>query len=214
MRKSLVAAVCVILMMLTVCGAAKADVLGLAKDQDIYLVLVNKEHRLPDDWLDRIELVTEYDPWGEKILVERETLEHFNALRDCLMKDYGIDIRMESVYRSVEEQEELWEYFREIYDEEYCQKYLAVPGYSEHHTGLAVDICLVKDGEIINDNDEMTAMIEEFATIHYKMGEYGFILRYPPNKEDITGYAYEPWHLRYVGDLAAGEINLRLVTLE
>ena len=215
MRRSLVAIACVILVMITICGvAARADILGLAKDQDVYLVLVNKEHKLPNDWLDKIELVTVYDPWDEEIQVERVTLEHFNALRDRLLTEYGIDIRAESAYRSVVDQEELWVYFKDMYGEEYCQKYLAIPGYSEHHTGLAVDICLSKDGKIINDNDEMIAEKEIFSKVHELMTEYGFILRYPEGKEGITGYAYEPWHLRYVGELVAGEINLRQVTLE
>lgn len=214
MKKSLVVAICVMLMMLTACGAAKADVLGLTKDRGIYWVLVNKEHKLPDGWLDKIELVTEHDPWGDEVKIERETLEHFNALRNCLLVEDGIDIRLDSVYRSVVEQEELWVYFKDLYGEEYCQKYVAIPGYSEHHTGLAVDICLIKDGDIINDNDEMIAEKEIFAKIHERMVEYGFILRYPEGKEDITGYSYEPWHLRYVGDLAAGEIAVRHITLE
>ena len=91
---------------------------------------------------------------------------------------------------------------------------MAVPGYSEHHTGLAVDICLIKGDEVIIENDDMLAETEIFAKIHAIMPEYGFILRYPPGKEDITGYSYEPWHLRFVGVPAAKEITNLGMTLE
>ena len=55
---------------------------------------------------------------------------------------------------------------------------MAKPGYSEHHTGLALDICLVVNGTVIDDNDEMIAQREIFAKIHEKLADYGFILRY------------------------------------
>ena len=75
---------------------------------------------------------------------------------------------------------------------------MAVPGYSEHHTGLAIDIKLVVGDKVIYDNDEMIAQREIFAKIHAKLAKYGFILRYLEGKDDITGYSYEPWHLRYI----------------
>jgi LAS superfamily LD-carboxypeptidase LdcB len=87
------------------------------------------------------------------------------------------------------------------------KQYVAVPGYSEHHTGLAVDICLVVDGKIIDDHDEMIAQKEIFAQIHPLLAEYGFILRYPQGRENITGYSYEPWHFRYVGIETAKKIS-------
>ena len=77
---------------------------------------------------------------------------------------------------------------------------MTIQGYREHHTGLAIDVCLVKDGKIIDDNDEMIAEKEIFAKVHEKLADYGFILRYPEGREKDTGYTYEPWHFRYVGD--------------
>ena len=205
---------CAMMMIFAACGAIGVAVSTIPDKNSLYLTLVNKDHELPDDWLDQIELVTDFDPWGDEVQIERETLEHFADFSAFLLAECGIDIRLESVYRSVADQEWLWEEFKNKYGEEYCQQYVAKPGYSEHHTGLAVDICIAKDGEIINDNDEMIAMEDVFSKIHYYMAEYGFILRYPPNKEDITGYAYEPWHLRYVGVLPAAEITIRHITLE
>ncbi len=90
-----------------------------------------------------------------------------------------------------------------------------MPGYSEHHTGLAIDICVVKDGVIINDNDDMIAEKELFAKIHEKLADHGFILRFPEGKDDITGYAYEPWHFRYVDSPEiAKEITEKGITFE
>ena len=69
---------------------------------DIYLTLVNPTHKVPDDWLDKIELVEAENSFGEKYLVEKETLAHFEDLRDELLEE-GIDIEIDSAYRSVEE---------------------------------------------------------------------------------------------------------------
>lgn len=180
---------------------------------EIYKTLVNKENKLPDNWLDEIELVTTDNSLGEEFQVERVTLANFEALRDELLKE-DVDIELDSTYRSIEEQEALWEEWAEEEGEEYCQKYLAAPGYSEHHTGLAIDIFIMKDGKAIRDNEEMIADVEDFARIHRLIADYGFILRYPRGKEDITGYDYEPWHLRFVGQPAADIIYSRGITLE
>ena len=79
---------------------------------------------------------------------------------------------------------------------------------------MAVDICLVVDGKVIDDNDEMIAQKEIFAQIHPLLAEYGFILRYPQGKESITGYSYEPWHFRYVGKETAKKISDESLVLE
>ena len=74
---------------------------------------------------------------------------------------------------------------------------------------------MVKVGVVIDDNDDMIAEKEIFAKVHERLADFGFILRYPEGKEDITGYAYEPWHLRYVGSAEiAKEITERGLTLE
>ncbi|MBR3122302.1 M15 family metallopeptidase [Candidatus Saccharibacteria bacterium] len=184
-----------------------------ASYEEIYLVLVNKDHILPGDWIQKIELVSDQDPWGNEVKIEKETLEHFNELQSALQEE-DVDIRLDSVYRSVDEQVALWKSFEEEYGEDYCEKYLAAPGYSEHHTGLAVDVCMMKDGEAVNDNDAMLAETKLFKKVHKLAPKYGFILRYPEGKEKITGYAYEPWHLRYVGVEAADDIADQGITLE
>lgn len=169
-------------------------------DKYDYLVLVNKYSQLPDDWEKNVELVDAKNAWDEDIKIEKETYESYKKLKEDLEKN-GITIELDSVYRSVKAQQELWDDWSNDPEKglEYVKKYVAVPGYSEHHTGLAVDICLKKNGKLISDNDEMIAEKDIFSKIHAKLADYGFILRYLNGKDDITGYAYEPWHLRYVG---------------
>ena len=191
-----------------------------------YLVLVNKENKLPDNWEDIVELAKQKNDLGDikvgedqdyirdrEFEVEKTALKAFNKLQAALKED-GIIIFLDSTYRSVARQQEIWDEYEEKEGKEYVQKYVAVPGYSEHHTGLAIDICIAKNGKIINDNDEMLKQKKTFAKIHERLAEFGFILRYPDGKDDITGYSYEPWHFRYVGKKAAQEISSHEMTLE
>ena len=179
-----------------------------------YLVLVNKQNKLPDDWEENVELVDVTNSFGDKYQVEKKASEAFTKLKEELADD-GIIIEYDSVTRSVAEQQKLWDTWTVEYGEDYVKKYVAVPGYSEHHTGLAIDICIVKDGKRINDNDEMIAEKEIFSKIHEKIAKYGFILRYLDGKDAITGYSYEPWHFRYIDDpTLAQEIMDKGLTLE
>ena len=157
------------------------------KKQSIdYLVLVNKQHKLPDNWEDIVELEDETDANGNPLKVEKEALKKFYELRNELLKE-DIEIDLDSCYRSVEEQQNIWDEFTEQYGIDYVKKYVAVPGYSEHHTGLAIDICLIIDGTVVNDNDQMIAEKETFKKIHAKLADYGFILRYMEGKEGFWG---------------------------
>ena len=208
--------------------AASSEAAEPAKVKETdYLVLVNKENKLPDGWEDVVKLVkVKNDVEDFKLTkdqdyirdrefeVEEKTYEAFQKLQKALYDKDGIIILLDSTYRSVARQQEIWDEFMEDKGEEYTKKYVAVPGYSEHHTGLAIDICIVVDGKVINDNDEMIAQDKIFAKIHKRLAKYGFILRYPEGMEEITGYSYEPWHLRYVGKDVAKAISDREWTLE
>ena len=183
-------------------------------DDSIYMVLVNKQHKLPENWPDKIELATGTNAVGEDYLVEKKALEAFEKLRADLLED-GIDIELDSTYRTVEYQQKIWDEFTEEKGEDYARAYVAVPGYSEHHTGLAIDVMLIKDGEVIDDNDAMIAEKEIFAKVHERLADYGFILRFPEGKDDITGYSYEPWHFRYIDSVEiAEEIMDKGITFE
>lgn len=192
----LVAILCLAISSLS-CAAAESQ---QQETYDIdYLVLVNKENKLPDDWEERVHLSSATSASGKEIFVETEALEKYYELRNALAEEDDIYILLDSTYRSVAYQEDLARRFTEEYGEEYVKQYVAVPGYSEHHTGLAIDVCLRIGNTIIDDNDEMIAQREIFTRVHQRLADFGFILRYQEGKEDVTGYAYEPWHLRYVG---------------
>ena len=194
--------------------AASTQVTEQAKAAYDYMVLVNKTHKLPDDLESKVVLKEATNRYGETYKVEEKALEQFEKLqKECA--DEGIYIELDSTTRSVAEQQKLWDDWTVEKGEDYVKKYVAVPGYSEHHTGLAIDVCLDKDGKRIDDNDDMIAEKEIFAKVHAKLAKYGFILRYLEGKDAETGYSYEPWHFRYINDPAlAKEIMDKGITLE
>ena len=194
--------------------AASTQVTEQAKAAYDYMVLVNKNHKLPDDWESKVVLKEATNRYGETYKVEEKALEQFEKLqKECA--DEGIYIELDSTTRSVAEQQKLWDDWTVEKGEDYVKKYVAVPGYSEHHTGLAIDVCLDKDGKRIDDNDDMIAEKEIFAKVHAKLAKYGFILRYLEGKDAETGYSYEPWHFRYINDpTIAKEIMDKGITLE
>lgn len=180
-----------------------------------YLVLVNKQNKLPDNWEEIVEMVETKNGFGKILKVEKETLEKYNELRSDLLSEW-VDIELDSAYRSFSIQNEFFEQFKEEYGIEYASNYAAPAGYSEHHTWLAIDICIKKEnGEIISENHEMIVELWVFDKVHKKLADYWFILRYIDGKEGITWYTYEPWHLRYIWDVnIAKEIMEKWLTLE
>ena len=206
-----------ILIMLSLCLFTVSSCRKTEKKEETltdYMVLVNKQSKLPEDWESRIELVDVYTSLDQTYKVEKKTAEAYEKLRQALYDEHII-IALDSTYRTVTQQQEIWDEFLVEYGEEYTKTYVAVPGTSEHHTGLAVDVKVVKDGVIIDENDDMTAEKELFSKIHAKLAEFGFILRYPVGKEDITGYGAEVWHFRYIDSPEiAKEIMDKGITLE
>ena len=122
----------------------------------------------------------------------------------------GLKVFISSGYRSYEIQEELMEEDVSAYGQEEALKTLAMPGASEHQTGLAVDLTDV----YYEYKDESIENTETYQWLLAHCQEYGFILRFPKGKEAITGIDYEPWHFRYVGVEAATYIQEHSLTLE
>ena len=209
MKKKLFILLLIMALTITFTGCKKKE------DSKInYLALVNKQNKLPDDWEKNVELVDVTNGLGQTYKVEKKAAEAYDKLREELSNE-GIIIELDSTTRSVAEQQKLWDEWTVEYGEDYVKKYVAVPGYSEHHTGLAIDIKLIKDGKVIDDNDAMIAEREIFSKIHPKLAKYGFILRYLEGKDAITGYGYEPWHFRYINNpTIAKEIMDKGLTLE
>lgn len=185
-----------------------------AEKDSLYLTLVNRTHKLPENWEDRIELLETQNYYGESIRVERASFEAYQALQSALLAE-GVDIELESCYRSVARQEDLWAEYEKAYGLDYCRQYVAVPGFSEHHTGFAIDTNLIQKDDQAGEEEKQKERALLWEKVHAKLPEYGFILRYMEGKDDITGYAYEPWHLRYVGSPdVAREITEKGITLE
>lgn len=170
------------------------------------ILLVNKDNLFNEEMIKDFEMV-EYENYAEDTkYVERDTFNHFEMLRAHLKVD-GIIIDIDGAYRSLEYQENLFLSFMKKYGIDYAEQIVAMPGTSEHHTGQAIDIVIKKDGNWIVENEDLLKETEIFERIHKSLKYFGFILRYPKDKEDITGYPYEPWHIRYIGEEAAMEIG-------
>lgn len=179
-----------------------------------YDILVNKDNKLDENWIKNVILVDAKDAFNNNCLVEKKTYENFQKLKNYLRKEKNILIEIDSSFRTFKEQELLISEFNEKYGIEYCNKFVAKVGESEHHTGLAIDICLIINNKVVNENEELIKQQEVFRTIHCVLHKFGFILRYPEKKKNITGYDYEPWHIRYVGEELASKLYLNNLTLE
>ncbi len=175
------------------------------------VLLVNKKHLFNENDIKDFEMI-EYENYKEDtIFVESETFKYFEMLKIHL-KISGIIIDIASGYRSLEKQENIFLEYMKKYGLDYAEEVVAMPGNSEHHTGQAIDIVIYKDGKWITENEDLLKCIDEFKKIHEVLKHFGFILRYPKDKENVTGYSYEPWHIRYVGEENACMIENR--TLE
>ena len=168
-----------------------------------YLALVNKLNPLPDGWEDALETVTITNSVGDEVEVEKKAYDAYLALKEDLEENEGIYLELDSARRSVAAQQDIMDRFIEKYGADYAAKTVATPGYSEHHTGLALDLYFkLKDdnGEFtdVYYNEDMVRYPEIWEKIHARLADYGFILRYLEGREHITGYGYEPWHIRYI----------------
>ena len=181
------------------------------EQKNIYLTLVNRKHPMDFGLLEKIVLKEYSDMPGYTCTVEEETLEHYKQLKEYVSQ-YGVTMGICSGFRSYDYQAKLYPEIPEEHDNdaEEASRYIASPGESEHHTGLAVDIIIDNNEKI----DDITYMARAYTIIHTACPYFGFIVRYPQNKCDVTGYAYEPWHLRYVGKEAATVIGRQKITLE
>ena len=178
-----------------------------------YLIVINKDNLIDDSYYENLELVECSDVLGESIKVEKVTYNNYIKLKEYL-KNKNIFIELDSAYRSIEEQQKIIDDFTLKYGKDYVDKYVAPLRASEHHTGLALDLVLIIDGKKCIENEELFANENIFLEIHKYLSEFGFILRYPKGKENITGYNYEPWHIRYVGFEDANIIYKNCQTLE
>jgi len=122
-------------------------------------------------------------------------------------KKVGLNLIIQSGFRSYNTQVNVYNKWISLDGKEIADTYSARPGHSEHQTGLALDLNLI---------DNKFEETPEFAWLNDNCYKYGFILRYPKEKQHITGYIYEPWHYRYVGSELAKKLynNGNWITLE
>lgn len=194
--------------------SAPADAVTLPNCEtgDWMLTLVNKDHPIPEDW----SIETCALPNGKEV-----DARIYSVLMDMLHagEAEGLSFVVCSAYRTLDYQQNLFDrqvarYLQQGYSqveaEEKTAAEIAVPGTSEHHLGLAVDI-VSREYQVL---DEQQASTQEQQWLMEHCWEYGFVLRYPVDRSDLTGIIYEPWHYRYVGKELAKELTQRGICLE
>lgn len=169
-----------------------------------YGILVNKENKVGSDWAPS-DLIT---PSGCEYKMEKQAGEALVQMLSAARADGITDLSLYSGYRTYSSQKNKFDtrtqkYLNQGYSRADAEKkageYIAPPGSSEHHTGLAADICswgIVSKYGYLSDDFDTT---KEYRWLSENCMNYGFILRYRKDAEDITGFLYEPWHYRYIG---------------
>ena len=175
--------------------------------------LINKDNKIKESFYKRVNFIDIKDIDGKDTKIEKETYEKFLELQK-FMETKNIIIGIDSAYRSEERQQELYYEFIEKYGQEYAEKIVAPVGTSEHHSGLAIDLALKSNNEYLDADMVHEDQEPIYKELHKHLKDFGFILRYPEGKEHITGYPYEPWHIRYVGKFVAKIIYEKNYTLE
>lgn len=175
------------------------------------LTLVKKGFYLPEDY--EPELVDPEIPVAPDCQNPKMTKETSDALTKMYKaaKQEGLELVVNSAYRSYQTQVETMADFVARYNTQYANEYVAQPGASEHQTGLGVDLTSqsVVEGKRITFGDT-----EEYRWVIKNCARFGFIIRFEDGTDGITGIAHEPWHLRYVGEDVAKEIQKNGWTFE
>lgn len=195
-------------------GTCKITVTSVSNEKiskEITITVVEEEKKSDDNYtnkyIDGILIVNKtygltsgYNPGG----LTPECASAFENLRRAAAEE-GLNIYIESGFRSYEEQVNLYNMYVQRSGKEAADTFSARPGYSEHQTGLTIDC---------NDASDSFRYTAEAEWLAEHSWEYGFIIRYPLGKESITGYKYEPWHIRFVGKGLAKELYENDETLE
>lgn len=173
------------------------------------LILVNKENPLTlnykPDSLVKLNIPFSDSASDEERYMKSESSKAIEELFNSAQKE-GIKLLGMSAYRSYDLQKDI--YYSKIIavGKKEADRYVAKPGKSEHQTGLAIDVT--------NEDRWFVKSAKEAQWLAENAHNYGFILRYTENKENITGVAYEPWHIRYVGKESAKKIYEEQITFE
>ena len=171
-----------------------------------YDMLVNKYRYLDKNYEpdDLIRIKDEYTD-GEEYYANGTAINALIQMFEAAKLE-GLEMVVNSAYRSYEEQEETAEFYRKWYGDNYVTNYVAKPGFSEHQTGLSFDIG--------STSEKVFADSKEYEWIKMNAYKYGFILRFSKKGEVITGFRSEPWHIRYVGKDIAKYVYEHNITFE
>lgn len=184
----------------------------LLEEPNHLALLIKKGFYVPKDYVPE-NLVTvniPNAPSNENNMMRQDAAAALEKMYQDALKE-NLVLAVNSAYRSYEEQQEIYdEYFR-IYDPVTAASLVAVPGSSEHQLGLSVDLT---SQSVINGEYAVFGATPEYRWAVENAHKYGFILRYPEDKTEITGIANEPWHFRYVGTELADKLYEENLTLE
>ncbi len=154
-------------------------------------MLVNKYNMLSEDFEPDDLVVIDSNYRNDEVQMgSKVAVDAFKEMYRAAAKE-GLGLVINSAYRSYETQEELCETYRLLYGDNYVKKYVSLPGFSEHQTGLAFDIG--------STSSNVFAESSEYQWMLNNAYKFGFILRFTKSGENITGFRNEPWHYRYVG---------------
>ncbi len=183
------------------------------------MFLVNGKNAVPKEYCNSIETSLVYESW-RKYYMDSRMSDYLTEMLEAASDD-GHQLIVMSAYRDIEYQQNNFDKSVEdrmenkgmTYEEAYADtlKEVQLPGYSEHNAGLAADIMSDEETSMEDERFERT---KAFEWLSENAADYGFILRYPKGKEEITGIVYEPWHYRFVGVYYAKLLTERGITLE
>lgn len=185
-----------------------------------FIILVNKKNLLPESYVpDQLVNIAEtVSSTKKEIYLQQEAASQYIRMVQA-MEAEGIKLAAVSGYRTYKYQSNLYinkvNYYKKYYADEEARvragQVVAPPGASEHQTGLAIDVSVSSIGYALDGRFQNTKAYKWLKDNSYK---YGFIIRYPQEKREITDIIFEPWHLRYVGEHHAEEVFLRDICLE
>ncbi|MDF2612931.1 MAG: D-alanyl-D-alanine carboxypeptidase [Clostridia bacterium] len=212
-RILVVVSVLVVYLLNSILAAAQINPVIPAKDNPFY-VLVNKQKGLGKDYKPT-HLVVPNVKFSEKGQAEKKHMQYTAAYYLKLMFNSAakenINLVAVSGYRSYGRQNTIYNHYIKKFGQKETDRFSAKPGYSEHQTGLAMDVSAQSIGYSLTERFGNTKEGKWLASNAHK---YGFIIRYPKGKEKITGYMYEPWHVRYVGEELAAYLYINHLAME
>lgn len=198
----------------------KKEVLPISNLNDWRIILVNRDHILSNELSIQLTNITENAHPNMKI-AERISRDYQDMV--AAAKADGINLYLRSSHRTIKLQQTYYDSTFKLYKSQGLSdkdaktkvlEYIQYPGASEHHTGLALDIISVEWENTVKDLTDRFDTTDAFKWLDKHAVDYGFIMRYPKGKENVTGIKYEPWHYRYVGKDVAIYLKEKDLTLE